>query len=655
MRRLYPLVGLTLALAGCHSTSKKTDPTPVPAVVTPAAPLPAAVAVLRMDAVRESGAMVFADVGGAMHVLLADEDERAIVEIDPATKSIVATTSLPSRPRDLLVLADGRLAVTLPEANAVALYTRDASPAWNEVARAKTPADPQAMASDPTDNTLYVTTGASHQLVGLNTKMETTRSVTLGREPRAVLASADHVFVTHGIEDYLSVVDDKGAVEQRRTGNHASCNNETECSGARVARNAESIIRTSDHSFVVPSAQSMPVPSRAFSKSALCRFPRATGFDDFDDFTPSRPQLAKTAKTSAQPEEPKGYGLGDTDNGPPVTADLPTFDTNTTKKWGTGEPPNLGAGCLLPRAGVATDNGGILVACTGSARVVLYAPKPTYDDEWRGKFVFDAKGKPVRGDFSNGIEPNVSATMIDVPSGPSAIAKHGDSVLVWSLFARTLSQVRNGKAEEVLKLDSKRDADWRRGRELFFTNGDARISKDGRACANCHVDGIDDGLTWKTPMGPRRTRLLRGELANGPYGWNGEHATLAEHVQSTFKNLGGTGLPDDERAKLLAYVSSLSRPKQEEADVAKGKALFATAECSHCHSAGLSDRQLHDVGTGGNFMTPTLASAGERRALMHDGRFKTLDELIVGSPNMGRGAELSPDDRKQLEAYIETL
>jgi mono/diheme cytochrome c family protein len=136
----------------------------------------------------------------------------------------------------------------------------------------------------------------------------------------------------------------------------------------------------------------------------------------------------------------------------------------------------------------------------------------------------------------------------------------------------------------------------------------------------------------------------------------GEHATLKEHVEVTLKNLKGKGLPEEDLSNLLAYVSQMKKPKRQPAnDAERGKQVFASAECAHCHTAGSTDRQVHDVGTGGSFMTPTLASAGTRRALMHDGRFKNLDELLSGTPNMGRGSELAADDRKALAAYLETL
>jgi len=150
--------------------------------------------------------------------------------------------------------------------------------------------------------------------------------------------------------------------------------------------------------------------------------------------------------------------------------------------------------------------------------------------------------------------------------------------------------------------------------------------------------------------------VLAGQLESGPYGWRGEHPTLEAHVKITFRQLRGTGLPEPELSALLAYVRTLPRPPMGTApDAARGKEVFASAECGSCHGDGGSDRNVHDVGTGSAFMTPTLAGIGTRRQLMHDGRYADLDALLVGAKAMGAGSTLSPDDRRALVSYLETL
>lgn len=631
-----------LVLCGCHSTRSVTEKrTDEPAPVAP--PL-ATVSLGRLNA-RESSALVLARVGDATHAFIADEDDQAIVEVDPESKAIVHATKLDSRPRDLLVLADGRLAATLPDAGVVAVFTRDTNAGLNEAARVKTGAEPLAMAVEAEGTTLHVTTGASHSLVSFNTKLEEQRRVSLGREPRAVLAHGERVYVTHAIEDYVSVIASDGAVSTTSIDNLSTCSVGSHCSSARTARHAQSLVAYGKNGILVPAAQVMPIPSPGGSKRVLC--PPAFG---------SESRRAKKAEIGDG-----GYGFGNEDNGPPVTSDMAVIDAATGKKWAAALPPNMGAECILPRA-AAVDERSVLVACYGSSRVMRYAVVPSDPDYRGGPFSFDPDPKKLAPwpSFPNGVVPNVSAARVDVPAGPSALAM-GDKgdVFVWSHLARQLSRIRANKSETLVDLprNATVSREWLAGRELFFTNGDSRISKDGRACANCHIDGADDGLTWKTPEGIRRTRLLRGELASGPYGWTGEHKTLKEHVETTMKNLKGKGLPEDDLANLLTYLSQMKKPqvKADDTDVTRGKQVFTQAECARCHTSGSTDRQMHDVGTGGMFMTPTLASANTRRALMHDGRYKTLDEVLTGTPNMGRGSELAADDRKALAAYIETL
>src|SRR6185369_4934873 len=133
-----------------------------------APPPPETMRIERETAARESSAVVLGRTSGALHAFVADEDDAAIVEVDLAAGAIVHTTSVGSRPRDLLLLPDGRLAVTLPEQAAIAIYTRDVASELHEVARWKTRQEPIAMALDPKDATLVVTTGASHALTAFD-------------------------------------------------------------------------------------------------------------------------------------------------------------------------------------------------------------------------------------------------------------------------------------------------------------------------------------------------------------------------------------------------------------------------------------------------------------------------------------------------------
>ena len=103
------------------------------------------------------------------------------------------------------------------------------------------------------------------------------------------------------------------------------------------------------------------------------------------------------------------------------------------------------------------------------------------------------------------------------------------------------------------------DAKIARGRELFHTSNDSRISNDGRACATCHVDGREDSLVWASPDGKRQTPMLAGRLSGtSPFGWSGSMKSLREHVGQTLSRLEGKGLPDaDMQALRDLFISNV--------------------------------------------------------------------------------------------------
>ncbi len=649
MRSLPRAVLLLAILPGCHRPS---PPPPAAAAVPDGPPPPAPVVRLEAEvSTRESSGLVLARIDETRRAFVADEDDQAIVEADPAGNTS-RTTPLHARPRDLLLLPDGTLAATLPDANAIALLTRDASGAIHETRRVRTPVEPMAMGIAPDGKHVFVSSGASHTLTAYalpDWKEE--RRWDLPREPRAVAVANDgaRVFVTHASTGWVSIVPTSGdgAVAKVDAGNGVMCT-DMFCTGHRHARGAQAVVRIGEKGIVVPAAQVQPRPPQP--RQVKMMVPRPAGSDPFDgiDSEPG-PRGGGMA----------GYGMGAVEAGPPVFFDVATLDGTTGTRVSEGRFVRNGSGCLLPRAAVAAGDT-LVVACLGQDRLEQF--------------------KNPHGDSAS----NLFVTSAEVPKGPTALAvtREANALYVWSAFDRTLSRVAldamipdlpkpskhgtvqserramAGKPDVTLAIGRAvaRDEAWLRGRELFHKNGDARISVDGRACATCHVDGRDDGLTWDTPAGPRRTRLLAGQLATAPYGWTGEHATLEVHVRNTFKQLGGKGLPEEELAALLTYVRSLpSPPRLDPGPAQTGPELFARAECDHCHTKGGSDREVHDVGTGGAFMTPTLAGIGTRVQLMHDGRHSSLEELIEKSKRMGTGSELTPAERKVLAEYLATL
>ncbi len=176
---------------------------------------------------------------------------------------------------------------------------------------------------------------------------------------------------------------------------------------------------------------------------------------------------------------------------------------------------------------------------------------------------------------------------------------------------------------------------------------------------------------WSTPDGPRQTIMLAGRVnREGPFGWLGKHPTIQVHMQTTMKNLKGTGLDAGELDSLAAFLGSLKGPPTKWRALtdqeAHGRDVFnsSDAQCSTCHAekSGFTDHDTHDVRSATasdqekSFLVPSLANVSGSAPYFHDGRYATLEDVITKSDGtMGATKHLSDPDKKALVAYLRTL
>lgn len=153
---------------------------------------------------------------------------------------------------------------------------------------------------------------------------------------------------------------------------------------------------------------------------------------------------------------------------------------------------------------------------------------------------------------------------------------------------------------------------------------------------------------------------------------------------------------------LTSYDSKFDRAMTGKVELSeserRGMELFFTeyeprsgrlgADCFHCHGgANFSDHQLHNNGLKPNsdtgrhavtgkirdqnlFSTPSLRNIDLTAPYMHDGRFKTLEEVVAHysgpmhrgktlDPNLAKhpqdGLQLNPKDQAALVAFLKTL
>jgi len=188
------------------------------------------------------------------------------------------------------------------------------------------------------------------------------------------------------------------------------------------------------------------------------------------------------------------------------------------------------------------------------------------------------------------------------------------------------------------------------------------------ALFNSHADnGVLDPLT---------TPSLRGAHALAPYGHDGRMLSLRDFVRNVITTeFAGPDPSKPVLDSLVLYIEDidflpnrrltatgkLTGPTSEAEK--RGESLFRRPfahdpelSCAVCHPPhGLFvDHQLHDVGSGGAFKTPTLLNANFNGPYFHDGRYTNYAQVVAHFDRefyLG----LSAQDRQDLVAYLQAV
>ncbi len=229
-----------------------------------------------------------------------------------------------------------------------------------------------------------------------------------------------------------------------------------------------------------------------------------------------------------------------------------------------------------------------------------------------------------------------------------------------------------------------------RGMEIFH---DATRSLDQwYSCRSCHLDGGSNAKamdTWNdgSPLTAKTVLPLAGVIDTGPWTWHGWQQDLDESIQNSFvSTMQGAEASEADLAAVRAYLASLQLPpnpfrraldnppaqsspglEQFAEQVSQGEKLFHSEQvgCAQCHAGPRhSDGLVHDVGLGGasdvyeGFNTPSLTGVYQKVRLLHDGRSKSLRDVLTNwhlPSEIGGGAELDAEQIEQLVAYLKTL
>lgn len=216
----------------------------------------------------------------------------------------------------------------------------------------------------------------------------------------------------------------------------------------------------------------------------------------------------------------------------------------------------------------------------------------------------------------------------------------------------------------------------RRGEAIFF---DARRSLDQwYSCHSCHYEGGGNAVAMDTnndgsAFSYKTVLPLYHVDRTAPWTWHGWQTDLADAVSTSITStMLGPSPTDEDVQAVVEYLKTLRPPPRQQTvangeAVVRGEKLFRSqvAACSTCHSGPLfTDGQVHDVGLGGDgdryqgFNTPSLIGVSRKLEWLHDGRAKSLDELLSGphAPQAVAGERaLNDNERADLVEYLKSL
>jgi cytochrome c peroxidase len=180
-------------------------------------------------------------------------------------------------------------------------------------------------------------------------------------------------------------------------------------------------------------------------------------------------------------------------------------------------------------------------------------------------------------------------------------------------------------------------------------------------------DGVLDALT---------TPSLRGAFMLAPYGHDGRTPSLREFIRNVIvEEFDGPEPSREIMDALVIYVEDIDFIRNPRIGVGgrlagssspaerRGEALFyrpfphaPELSCAACHipSAAFVDHRQHDVGSDGEFKTPTLRNANFNAPYFHDGRYGSYAQVVAHFDRVFY-LGLTPQDRQDLVAYLQAV
>lgn len=685
---------------------------------------------------REGQAMVLAESEDALYV--ADEDHallRRVVltkelatatkpkdaateknpgggQLEPTTHDAVETSlKLPGKPAQVLSLGD-RLLVTVRDPGLLVMVA--AGEHMHELGRVALPDDAWGLALSPDGQTAYVTSAWTRKLSRVavaSAGMEVAWSVDVAREPRGVMVTNDgkRAYVSHLVGPALTSVELAPTAADARV--------------TRVSLPPDPLETLSGETTVSASLAYSLIPSADGRRLFVARHALGAMWS-----WQGRPTVDGLEIATNEPLAPvrKGKPYGQF-----TQSELDQMgwisDASGTRAEGDG------MGGSQPRAMILRRKTNHLLVVSEGEAIVSELDAMSIAPGLIANRIYRLGGLPKARLPAMQFPPECGA--------PSAIALSRSEDVAW-VYCRSTDGIvavrltedgKRGHRSEVTYLQGAEFHDrlsgygpfaiaklavpdappeLALGRRLFYDATDTVVSGH-MGCAGCHPEGRDDGHVWREQQNqwdkshrflagpslsirtedrtapqrygtPRQTPMLVGRVdAVGPYGWQGESATLVDRIKAGFGLHRAGSFPADGqtmrmRADPLARFLRESlvpppRPRRDPTEQElRGKAIFLSekAACAKCHAPdkGFTDRSVTHL-TGfrtpplfeadpapAAYKVPSLLFVGGSEPYYHDGSARTLDELVEKNMDrMGKTSHLSADERAALVAFMRSL
>jgi hypothetical protein len=619
-----------------------------------------------------SGGNVLVTSDGARAVI-SDPDRDRILQIDLATQAVITELLLDTgdEPGRLVEDSQNRVHVALRRGNA--LLTLDA--AGTIVDRRPACTEPRGLAYDATTDQIHVACATGDLVTLAAAGGGAVRSLRLERDLRDVVVQGTNLVVTKFRSAEVLTIDETGAI---------------------ASRTAPPTVPRFDFGVLFSGGDGSQEPGGGQFDAPASIAWRTIALPDGSIVMSHQRRVKRTLDS----EQPGGYG-GDCGGGPvedAVSVAAPGQPWRATSRIGNG---------ALPVDIAASPAGDKLAVVTAGSRTVTVVPSSILSspDEDRceptpqpcgGGDDDDGNGSGMDGSLppSGGEEEDKPLPPPDQSMGgccededrngrcdddddddeddedddkrlgaPTSVAwtPSGDLLIFYPEAPAIIVREAGGPLAHRISLPGKAHNDP--GRNVFHSQ-----TALGIACASCHPEGREDGIVWDFGLeGQRRTQSLAGNILDrAPYHWDAVEATLPVLLDDVFaKRMSGGVLTPGEKASLGPWLDRVPAPQAAPGDVAaieRGKAIFEDGNvgCVACHSGPLlTNNQKANVGTGGNFKTPSLLGLADRAPFLHTGCATTLMDRF-GSCNAGPGvhgdtSQLSPEQLSDLVQYLESL